>query len=62
MVAVDGGRYGYLRQTGGDELQHSHLSGGILHSDSVRPQSQVRLASLNLLPGRVIQMRVEHLL
>lgn len=62
MIAVDGGGHGDLGQTGGYKLKHGHLSGGVLHRYTVRPQSQVRLASLNLLRLRVVQVRVEHLL
>lgn len=62
MIAVDGGGHGDLGQTGRYELQHGHLSGGVLHRYTVRPQSQVSLASLNLLRLRVVQVRVEHLL
>lgn len=35
VVAVDGGGHGGLRQPRGNELQHRHLGGGILHRHAV---------------------------
>lgn len=61
MVAVDGGRDGHLGQATADELQHGHLGGGVLHGDSVWPQTQVCAAPVDLLPMGVIQMTVHNL-
>ena len=35
MVAVDGGGDGGLGEAGGDELEHCHLRGGVLHGHAV---------------------------
>lgn len=35
VVAVDGGGHHGLGQAGGDELQHGHLGGGVLHGHAV---------------------------
>ena len=40
MVAVDGGWHQSLGQAGRDELEHSHLSSGILHAHAVYGQQQ----------------------
>ena len=62
VIAVDGGRHGDPLQPGRDELQHGHLGGGVLHRNAIGPQAQVRHAPLNVLVGRIVQMRVQHLL
>lgn len=62
MVAVDGGGDGDPGQAAADELQHCHLSGGILHGHAVGPQAQVRAAAIDLLAGWVIQVTVDDLL
>ncbi|KNC29424.1 hypothetical protein FF38_06589 [Lucilia cuprina] len=40
VIAVNGGGDSYLLQAGGNELQKSHLSGGILHSNTIGAQTQ----------------------
>ena len=40
MVTVNSAGHSHSRQSAADELQHSHLSCGILHSHTVRPQSE----------------------
>ena len=62
MVAVDGGRVGNRGHAGGHELKDGHLSSGILASNAIRTQPQIRGATLDLLSVRIIQMRVEDLL
>ena len=52
----------YLRETGGDELKHGHLSSGVLHGNAIWAQLQVRLASHYVLVHRVIDVRVQDLL
>lgn len=42
VVAVDGGGHSGLGQAGGNELQHRHLSGGILHGHAVCREPGVR--------------------
>lgn len=54
MVAVDGGGDGDPGQAAADELQHGHLSGGVLHGHAVGTQAQVRAAALNLLARGVV--------
>lgn len=41
VVAVDGGGVCHGGHAGGHELENSHLGGGILASDTVRPQLEV---------------------
>lgn len=41
VIAVDCGWDSHPGKTGGDELQHGHLSGGILHGHSVGPEAEV---------------------
>jgi hypothetical protein len=43
-------------------LEESHLSGGILASDSVGSELEVAGATLDLLTVRVVQVRVQNLL
>ena len=62
MVAVDGGGDGHPGQAAADELQHRHLGSGVLHRHSVGSEPQVAGASLNVLLGRVVQVRVQDLL
>lgn len=59
---MDGGRHGHFGQPAADELQHCHLSSGILHGHAIRPQAQVGLASLDLLLRGVIQVAIYNLL
>lgn len=61
VITMD--RWGHSNpwQARADELQHSHLGRGILHSHSVRAQLEVRLASHYVLISRVIQMGIQHL-
>ena len=51
----------HLGQSAADELQHSHLGSSILHSNPVRPQSQVGLRPLYLLSCWVIKVTVQNL-
>lgn len=62
MVAVDSGRVRDGVHASGHELKNSHLGSGILASHTVRAQLEVRLASLELLVVRVVQVRVQDLL
>ena len=62
MVAVDGRGSCNAWHAGAHELQDSHLSRGVLASNSVRAELEVALATLDLLSMRVVQMRVEDLL
>lgn len=61
VIAVDCGWYSHPGKTRGDELQHGHLSGGILHGHSVGPEAQVRSAALNFLALGLVQVAIEHL-
>ena len=49
VVAVDCGGDSNSRKTTRDELQHCHLCGGILHSNAIRAQQQVTLATIDFL-------------
>jgi hypothetical protein len=62
VVTVDGSGGLNRGHACGHELKDSHLSGGILASNTVRAQLQVGLSTLNLLTMRVIQVRVDDLL
>lgn len=54
MVTVDGGGDGDPGQAAADELQHGHLSSGVLHGHPVGTQAQVRAAAVNLLANGVV--------
>lgn len=62
MVTVDGGGDGDFGQAAADELQHGHLSGGVLHGHAVGTQAQVGAAAIDLLAGWVVQVTVDDLL
>lgn len=62
VVTVDGGRVGDGIHTSRHELEDGHLSSGVLASNAVGTELEVRLATLDFLAVRVIQMRVENLL
>ena len=62
VIAVDRGGHGDLGQPGGDELEHGHLRGGVLHGDAVGPEAEVALAPHDVLVGGVVQVGVEDLL
>lgn len=55
-------RSSYRISTGANELQHSHLRGGILHSDAIGSQSQITRSAFDILSLWFVEMRVEHLL
>lgn len=62
MVAVNSGRVGNRGHARGHELEDGHLSSGILASNTIRAQPQVRGTTLDFLSVRIIQMRVQDLL
>ena len=62
VVAVHRGGHSGLRQAGGHELQQGHLGSGILAGHTVGAETQVGLATLDLLAVRVIQVTVHDLL
>ena len=62
VIAVDGGRVGDLVHTGTHELENGHLGGGILASNAIGTELEVRATTLNVLAVRVVQVRVENLL
>lgn len=62
VIGVDGGRNSNSGHAGGDELEHRHLRGGVLHGDSVGSKVEVRLASSDISVGSVVQMTVDDLL
>eukprot|EP00053_Salpingoeca_punica_P020385 m.211399 g.211399 ORF g.211399 m.211399 type:complete len:843 (+) comp18318_c0_seq1:197-2725(+) len=62
MVAVHRAGHSNARQARGDELQHSHLRGGVLHGHAVRAEAQVALAADNLLLGGLVDVAIENLL
>lgn len=62
VIAVHSGRVGDGVHASGHELQDGHLSGGVLASNAVRAELQVRLATLDFLAVGIIQVRVENLL
>lgn len=62
VIAVDSGGVGDGVHASGHELEDSHLGGGILASNTVRSELEVRAATLNLLAMGIIQVRVQNLL
>ncbi|BAP71093.1 hypothetical protein CaO19.6384 [Kluyveromyces marxianus] len=58
MVTVDSNWSGDFWQTSRHELQNSHLSSGILTSNTVWSQFQVGNTSLNFLAMWIVQMTV----
>ena len=62
VVAVDGGWVCDGWHAGGHELKDSHLCGGILASNTIWAESQVRDTTLDLLSVWIVQVRVEDLL
>ena len=61
MVTVDGGWRCHRRHAGRHELEDGHLCGGILTRHTVGTKLQVRLATLDVLAVRIIEMRVQDL-
>ncbi|MBT5580557.1 MAG: hypothetical protein HOJ56_09630, partial [Acidimicrobiaceae bacterium] len=53
VIAVGGGGDGDLVEAGGHELEPCHLSGGVLHGDTVRAKVDVGVAPLEFLIGSV---------
>ena len=53
VVAMDGARHGHLLLVGLHELQHGHLGCCVLHRNTIRTQSQHRLAAL---PGLGVEI------
>lgn len=62
VIGVDGGGNSNSGHAGRDELEHGHLSSGVLHGDSVGSEVKVRLASSDISVGSVVQMTVDDLL
>ena len=62
VITVNGGGDCGLGESGGDELKDSHLGGGILHSDTIRAETEVADTTLDILAFRVIKMAVDDLL
>jgi hypothetical protein len=62
VVTVDGGGGLDAVHASGHELQNSHLSGGILASNTIGAQLEVRDTTLDVLSVRVVKVRVEDLL
>jgi hypothetical protein len=62
MITVNGGGVGNLVHASGHELKDSHLSGGILASNTIRSQLEVACTSLDILAMRISQVRVQDLL
>jgi len=62
VIGVDGRGNSDAGHARGDELEHGHLSGGVLHGDAVGSEVEVRLASSNVGFGSVVQMTVDDLL
>jgi hypothetical protein len=62
VIAVDGGGVGNGVHASGHELKDGHLGGGILASNTVRSELEVRAATLDLLAMGIIQVRVQNLL
>ena len=62
VVTVDGGRGSDGGHASGHELQNSHLSSGVLASDTVGAHLEVRLSTLDVLSMRIIKVRVQNLL
>ena len=62
VITVDGGRSGDSGKTGAHELEDGHLGGGILASNAVGAELEVRGTSLDLLSVGVVQVRVKDLL
>ncbi len=62
MIAMNSGWVSHGWHASRHELEDSHLSGGILASNTIWAESQVRDTTLDLLSVWVIQVRVEDLL
>jgi hypothetical protein len=62
VVTVDGGGSLDAVHASGHELQNSHLGSGILASNAVGAQLEVRDTTLDVLAVRVVKVRVEDLL
>ena len=62
VIAVDSGGGSDRGHASGHELQNSHLSGGVLASDTVGAHPKVGLATLDVLAMRIIKVRVQNLL
>jgi len=62
VVTVDGRGDGDLGDASGNELEQGHLGGGVLASNAVRAELQVRLAADNVLVLGVVQVTVDDLL
>lgn len=59
---MDGGGHGHPRQAAADELEHRHLSRGILHGHAVGTQAQVGATAVDFLVVGVIEVTVHDLL
>jgi hypothetical protein len=62
VVTVDSGRGLDAVHASGHELQDSHLGGGILASNTIGTQLEVRDTTLDVLAVRVVKVRVQDLL
>lgn len=62
MIAVDRRGHSHTRQAAADELQHGHLSRGVLHSYTVGTQTQVSATAVDVLVVGVIEVAVHNLL
>lgn len=62
VITVDGGGGLDTLHVGGHELQNGHLGGGILASNTIGAQLEVRDTTLDVLAVGVVQVRVQDLL
>lgn len=62
MVAVHSRRRRHRRHTGAHKLQDGHLGRRILAGHATWSQLQIRLAPLDVLAVRVVEMRIQDLL
>ena len=59
VITVNSCRNGDLRQSRTHELQNDHLCGGILTSNPIRPQIEIRLSTNNFLFMGIVQVTVQ---
>jgi hypothetical protein len=62
VITVNSGRDGNAGKTSRHELQKSHLSSGVLASNTVRTKLEVRLSTNDFLVLSIIQMTIDDLL
>ena len=59
--SISGNFYLNTGHARGDELEHGHLGGGVLHGDAVGAEVQVGLAATDVGGGWLVQVTVDDL-